>query len=218
MGRNYRLVVFDWDGTLLDSASAIVACMQAAAIDLGLHPPDEKTARQVIGLGLHDALSQALPGVPSDEYKRIAERYRHHYLSQDHELSLFSGAHELVEELHESGCLLGVATGKSRLGLNRALEASGLKGFFHATRCADECSSKPAPDMLLEIMDELGAAPDRTLMVGDTTHDLQMARNAGVGALAVGYGAHPREALQAERPLGLFDEFAQLTEWLRRHG
>ncbi|MDT3735643.1 MAG: HAD-IA family hydrolase [Denitratisoma sp.] len=218
MGRNYQLVVFDWDGTLLDSAGAIVTCMQAAAIDLGLTPPDEKTARQVIGLGLHDALSQALPGVPSGEYKRIAERYRHHYLSRDHELSLFSGAHELVGELHESGCLLGVATGKSRLGLNRALEASGLKGFFHATRCADECSSKPAPDMLLEIMDELGAAPDQTLMVGDTTHDLQMAKNAGVDALAVGYGAHPREALQAERPLGLFDEFAQLTEWLRRHG
>lgn len=218
MGRNYRLVVFDWDGTLLDSTGAIVACMQAAAIDLGLPPPDEKTARQVIGLGLHDALSQALPAVPSGEYKLIAERYRHHYLSQDHELSLFSGAHELVRELHESGCLLGVATGKSRLGLSRALESSGLKRFFHATRCADECSSKPAPDMLLEIMEELDAAPDQTLMVGDTTHDLRMARNAGVGALAVGYGAHPREALQAERPLGLFDEFAQLTEWLRRHG
>lgn len=218
MGRNYRLVVFDWDGTLLDSAGAIVASMQAAAVDLGLSPPDEKTARQVIGLGLHDALSQALPGVPARDYPRIAERYRHHYLSQDHELSLFVGAQELVEELHESGCLLGVATGKSRLGLNRALEASGLKGFFHATRCADECSSKPAPDMLLEIMDELGVAPDQTLMIGDTTHDLQMAKNACVGALAVGYGAHPREALQTERPLGLFDELAQLTEWLRRHG
>lgn len=218
MGRNYRLVVFDWDGTLLDSAGAIVACIQAAAVDLGLPPPDDKTARQVIGLGLHDALSQALPGVPSGEYQAVAERYRHHYLSQDHELALFAGAHELVEELYAAGCLLGVATGKSRLGLNRALEASGLKRYFHATRCADECSSKPAPDMLLEIMDELGASPKHTLMIGDTTHDLQMARNAGVGALAVGYGAHPREALEAEQPLGLFDEFTELTAWLRRHG
>jgi phosphoglycolate phosphatase len=218
MGRNYRLVVFDWDGTLLDSAAAIVASMQAAARDLGLNPPDEKTARQVIGLGLHDALSQALPGVPAAEYKRIAERYRHHYLAQDQELSLFTGAQELVEELAEAGCLLGVATGKSRLGLNRALESSGLKGFFHATRCADECSSKPAPDMLLEIMEELGVEPAQTLMIGDTTHDLQMARNAGVGALGVGYGAHSHEALEAEQPLGLFKEFHELTQWLRRHG
>lgn len=218
MGRNYRLVVFDWDGTLLDSAGAIVACMRAAAIDLGLPPPDEKIARHVIGLGLHDALSQAMPGVPSSEYQRVAERYRHHYLAQDHELSLFAGARELVEELSKTGCLLGVATGKSRLGLNRALETSGLKRYFHATRCADECSSKPAPDMLWEIMDELDTVPEQTLMIGDTIHDLQMAKNAGVGALAVGYGAHSREVLQAERPLGLCDEFAQLTEWLRRHG
>ena len=218
MGRNYRLVVFDWDGTLLDSAGAIVACMQAAARDLGLPAPDENAARQVIGLGLNDALSQAMLGVPSGEYQRVAERYRHHYLSRDHELSLFPGAQELIEELHEAGCLLGVATGKSRLGLNRALESSGLKGFFHATRCADECNSKPAPDMLLEIMDELDATPDQTLMIGDTTHDLRMARNAGVGALAVGYGAHPRAALEAERPLWLFNEFHELTEWLRRYG
>ena len=218
MGRNYRLVVFDWDGTLLDSAGAIVACMRAAAIDLDLPPPDEKTARHVIGLGLHDALSQAMPDVPSSEYQRVAERYRHHYLAQDQQLSLFAGARELVEELSQTGCLLGVATGKSRLGLNRALETSGLKRYFHATRCADECSSKPAPDMLREIMDQLDTVPDQTLMIGDTIHDLQMAKNAGVGALAVGYGAHSREVLQAERPLGLFDEFAQLTEWLRRHG
>ncbi|MBA3903714.1 MAG: HAD family hydrolase [Rhodocyclaceae bacterium] len=218
MGRNYRLIVFDWDGTLLDSAGAIVACMQAAAADLGITPPDDGTARRVIGLGLHDALSKAMPGVPESEYRRVAERYRHHYLSQDHELSLFPGAHELVAELSAAGCLLGVATGKSRLGLNRALDASGLKAYFHATRCADECSSKPAPDMLLEIMDELGTMPEQTLMIGDTTHDLQMAKNARVDVLGVGYGAHPREALEAERPLGLFDDFSQLTEWLRRHG
>ena len=218
MVRNYRLVVFDWDGTLLDSAGAIVASIQAAARDLGLAPPDEKTARQVIGLGLHDALSQAMPGVPAGDYPRVAERYRHHYLAQDHELSLFAGARELVEELADAGYLLGVATGKSRLGLDRALQASGLGAFFHATRCADECNSKPAPDMLLEIMAELGAEPERTLMIGDTTHDLQMARNAGVAALAVGYGAHPAEILAAERPLGLFGEFDELKEWLRRHG
>lgn len=218
MGRNFGLVVFDWDGTLLDSAQAIVASMQAAARDLGLTPPDEATARRVIGLGLHDALSQALPGVPAGEYPRVAERYRHHYLSRDHELALFEGAQEMLEELADAGCLLAVATGKSRIGLDRAMDASGLGALFHATRCADECNSKPAPDMILEIMAELDAEPGRTLMVGDTTHDLQMARNAGVGALAVGYGAHSREALLAERPLGLFDDLSQLRAWLRRNG
>lgn len=217
MPKQFDLLVFDWDGTLMDSAGAIVSSMQAACADLGLTPPDDNTARQVIGLGLHDALAAALPGVPASEYSRVAERYRHHYLSRDHELSLFPGAYELVVELSESGCLLGVATGKSRLGLNRAFDMSGLGQFFHATRCADECSSKPAPDMLLELMDELCASPGQTLMIGDTTHDLQMARNARVEALGVGYGAHPRRALEAERPLGLFDEFSQLAEWLRRH-
>jgi len=218
MERNYRLVVFDWDGTLLDSAAAIVACMQAAALDLGLTPPDDSTARQVIGLGLHDALSRALPDVPYADYPKVAERYRHHYLSQDQDLSLFPGAQALVQELHEAGYLLGVATGKSRHGLNRALDASGLGEFFHATRCADECNSKPAPDMLLEIMRELDAEPAETLMIGDTTHDIQMARNAGVAVLAVGFGAHSRDALLAESPLHLLDEFEQLTTWLRRHG
>jgi phosphoglycolate phosphatase len=218
MGRNYRLIVFDWDGTLLDSAAAIVDCIQAAALDLGLPPPDAETARQVIGLGLNDALAQALPGVPADLYWRIAERYRFHYLSRDRELTLFEGAQEMVKELNEAGCLLGVATGKSRLGLNRALESSGLKDFFHATRCADECNPKPAPDMLLEIMETLAVEPERTLMIGDTKHDLQMARNAGVTALAVGYGAHPRHILEAERPHGLFDDLTQLRAWLRKNG
>jgi len=216
--RHYRLAVFDWDGTLMDSAGAIVASMQAAATDLGLTPPDDKTVRQVIGLGLYDALSQALPEIPASEYPRLAERYRYHFLSRDHTLPLFDGARDMVAELAEGGWLLGVATGKSRLGLNRALDASGLGPFFHATRCADECSSKPAPDMLLEIIEELGATSASTLMIGDTTHDLQMAKNAGVDALAVSYGAHPLEALQAERPLGLFDELAQLRAWLKRNG
>ena len=215
MDRNFHLVVFDWDGTLMDSAGAIVACMQAAARDLGLEPPDDATARQVIGLGLHDALTRALPDVPASDHRRIAERYRHHYLSQDHELSLFAGAHELVAELRETGCLLGVATGKSRLGLDRALAMTGLGDLFHATRCADECNSKPAPDMLLELMDELDAVPERTLMIGDTTHDLQMARNAGVRSLGVGFGAHSRDELARENPLALFDQLSDLREWLR---
>jgi len=217
MEARYQLVVFDWDGTLMDSAAAIVNCIQAACVDLGLTPPDEYTARQVIGLGLHDALSAALPGVPEAEYRRIAERYRHHYLSQDNELLLFPGAYALIEELSASGRLLGVATGKSRHGLSRALAVSGLADFFHATRCADECSSKPAPDMLLELMDELGVTPERTLMIGDTTHDLQMARNAGVAAVGVAYGAHTPDTLAAAGPLAVLDEFSELTAWLRKY-
>lgn len=218
MGRNYRLLVFDWDGTLLDSAGAIVACMQAAARDLGLPPPDTRIARDVIGLGLHDALSRALPDLPVAQYQQVAQTYRQHYLSRDHELALFDGVSEMIEKLADEGFLLAVATGKSRIGLNRGLEHSGLKRFFHSTRCADECHSKPAPDMLLEIMDELDVDCSQTLMIGDTSHDLLMARNARVGALAVGYGAHTREALQAENPLGLFDDAAQLASWLKTNG
>ncbi len=217
MEARYQLVVFDWDGTLMDSAGAIVNCIQAACVDLGLTPPDEYTARQVIGLGLHDALSAALPGVPEAEYRRVAERYRHHYLAQDNELLLFPGAYALIEELSVSGRLLGVATGKSRHGLTRALAVSGLTDFFHATRCADECSSKPAPDMLLELMDELDIAPERTVMIGDTTHDLQMARNAGVACVGVGYGAHTRSTLATADPLAILDEFSELAIWLRKY-
>jgi phosphoglycolate phosphatase len=218
MDRRYKLVVFDWDGTLMDSAGAIVASMQAAALDLNLNPPDEKTARQVIGLGLSDALSRALPGVPESQYQKLAERYRHHYLAQDQELALFPGAFDLVAALAAHGCMLGVATGKSRSGLNRALTLSGLSSCFHATRCADECFSKPHPEMLLEIMNELGVIAEETLMIGDTTHDLRMAKAAAVAALAVSYGAHPREELEAEKPLGVFDDVAHLTAWLQRYG
>ena len=217
MAKRFDLIVFDWDGTLMDSAGAIVACIQAACVDLGIEPPQEAAARHVIGLGLHDALSSAVPSLPVSEYRRVAERYRHHYLSRDHELTLFPGAGELIAELHELGFLLAVATGKSRLGLDRALGATGLGRFFHATRCADECSSKPDPAMLLELMEELAVAAPRTLMVGDTTHDLLMARNAGVSALAAGFGAHAHAVLKAEGPLHVAQDFRELAAWLRAH-
>jgi phosphoglycolate phosphatase len=186
-------------------------------VDLGIEPPQEAAARHVIGLGLHDALSSALPSLPVSEYRRVAERYRHHYLSRDHELTLFAGASELIAELRDLGFLLAVATGKTRMGLDRALGATGLGGFFHATRCADECFSKPHPAMLLELMDELGVVAPRTLMVGDTTHDLLMARNAGVSALAAGFGAHTHAALVAEAPLHVAQDFPELAAWLRTH-
>lgn len=215
MARQFDLVVFDWDGTLMDSAGAIVRSITAACGDLGIAPPPEERARHVIGLGLHDALRYAVPGLPPADYPRMADRYRHHYLASDHELALFDGALEMMEWLKASQVLLAVATGKSRKGLDRALGHSGLGAVFHATRCADECFSKPHPAMLEELMEELGTTPQRTVMIGDTTHDLQMARNAGVAGVAVSFGAHPRSALEAEQPLACLATPVALHQWLR---
>ncbi|HWS11213.1 MAG TPA: HAD-IA family hydrolase [Rhodocyclaceae bacterium] len=213
----YELIVFDWDGTLMDSAAAIVAAIMAACRDLGIEPPSEERARHIIGLGLQDAIRSALPNLPARDYGRLAERYRHHYLSRDAELSLFPGARELVADLHAEGRRLAVATGKSRQGLQRALAHSGLGELFHATRCADECFSKPHPAMLLEIMEALEVDRGAVLMVGDTTHDLQMARNAGVDGLAVSFGAHPETALLAERPVACAGSFVELAAWIREN-
>jgi phosphoglycolate phosphatase len=218
MVKRFELIVFDWDGTLLDSAGAIVACIQAAAVDVGMQPPAEERARHVIGLGLGEALRYAVPELAAERHSELADRYRHHYLSRDHELSLFQGAAELVRSLAAEGYLLAVATGKSRKGLDRALAVSGLRECFHASRCADECHSKPHPQMLEELMDELGVSPGLTLMIGDTTHDVQMAKNAGVEALAVSYGAHPREILENLSPLHCASSIIEMAEWLRRHG
>lgn len=217
MAKRFELIVFDWDGTLMDSAAAIVASIQAAAADLGLSPPREDRARHVIGLGLHEALHYVLPELEASRHRQMAERYRHHYLSRDKDLKLFDGAEWLVQGLAMAGHMLAVATGKSRAGLDRALAASGLAARFDATRCADECHSKPHPQMLEELMEELGVPPSLTLMIGDTTHDLEMARNAGVSALGVSYGAHPREALESTAPLRCVDSMAELSAWLRQH-
>lgn len=218
MARRFDLIVFDWDGTLMDSAGAIVAAILAACQDLSIEAPPVEKARHIIGLGLHDALRTALPQLDPAEYNSVAERYRYHYLARDQELELFPGARNLVQFLNEDGYWLAVATGKSRHGLERVLATSGLREFLHATRCADECFSKPHPAMLLEIMEAIDIAPERALMIGDTTHDLQMARNAGIAAVAMAHGAHPRAELAAERPLACVANFAELDEWLRQCG
>lgn len=217
MAKRFDLIVFDWDGTLMDSAATIASSVQAAARDLGLEPPSDERARHIIGLGLDDALRYALPNLPHDHYAELAARYRHHYLSQDHELSLFTGVEEMLDALRGEGYWLAVATGKSRIGLNRALEVSGLGSYFHSTRCADECFSKPHPQMLEELLDEFGIASDGALMIGDTSHDLQMAHNARVSAVAVTYGAHPRSGLEALLPLGCVDTVEELTAWLKQN-
>ena len=215
MASRFELLVFDWDGTLLDSAGAIVDAIQAACSDLGLPIPADERARHVIGLGLHDALRYAVPNLPAERYPLMVERYRHHYVRHDHELQLFDGAAAMIAELAAAGFLLAVATGKSRIGLDRALHNSGLGTYFHASRCADECFSKPHPQMLEELMDELSVDAERTLMIGDTTHDLLMGRNAGVACLAAGYGAHPAAALDALAPLARLQEIEEMAQWLR---
>jgi phosphoglycolate phosphatase len=212
--QRYDLIVFDWDGTLMDSAGMIVHCVQEAARDLGISPPSEARARHIIGLGLVDALRHALPDLAEERYEDLVERYRHHYLSRDHELVLFAGAGAMIQNLAQSGRWLGVATGKSRRGLDRALEHSGLGACFHATRCADECHSKPHPQMLEELMAEFAVSPATTLMIGDTTHDLLMAKNAGVDAVAVSYGAHAHEMLEAVTPLYCAESVRELADWL----
>lgn len=215
MAKRFELIVFDWDGTLMDSTGAIVASIKAAARDLGIEPPSDERANHIIGLGLIDALRHALPDLPSERYQDVALRYRKHYMARDHELLLFDGAEALIDELAAAGYMLAVATGKTRKGLDRAFEVSGLGSRFHASRCADECHSKPHPQMLEQLMDEFGVGPEATLMIGDTTHDLLMAKNAGVAALGVAYGAHPRESLEAQAPLFCAADVAELAGWLR---
>ncbi len=215
MSKRYDLIVFDWDGTVMDSTAVIAGSIQAACRDLGLTIPDDETARHVIGLGLDQALRYAVPDMPEALRPDLVARYRHHFLAQDQAIPLFEGARETIAELHEAGYRLGVATGKSNAGLGRAMESSQMKQFFHATRTADQTFSKPDPAMLYELMEELGVSAGRTLMVGDTTHDVQMAQNAKVDVVAVGHGAHPPEQLRELNPLALVGDFAELRAWLR---
>jgi phosphoglycolate phosphatase len=214
MPKQFDLLIFDWDGTLMDSAGVIVDSIQRACRDIGLPAPSERASRQIIGLGLAQALQTLLPDLPAGDYPRLVERYRHHYLGRDADIPLFAGVDQAIPALAGEGFTLAVATGKSRIGLARALDASGLGACFTATRCADQTHSKPHPAMVLELIDELDADPARTLVIGDTSHDLLMAANAGVASLGVTYGAHERDDLRAHAPLALLDSFAEVHAWL----
>lgn len=213
---SYRLLVFDWDGTIIDSASAIVDCICAAARDTGIEVPPRERAAHTIGLGLHDALRFAVPELPAERYPDFVAHYRRHFLARQDSMQLFSGMRELLDDLSKKH-LLAIATGKSRRGLDRALETGDLKAYFKASRCADETNPKPHPAMLLELMDELNAPREQTLMIGDTSHDLEMARAAGVDALAVTYGAHPEAGLRACEPLACMENVKTLERWLHTH-
>jgi phosphoglycolate phosphatase len=213
MNRRFDLLIFDWDGTLMDSAACIASSLQSACEDLGYPVPSDRDARYIIGLGLHDAMAHVLPHVPVSEYPRIAERYRHHFLKGDADTTLFAGVLDMIQELRGRGHLLAVATGKSRRGLDRALAATGLAAHFHATRCADEGHTKPDPRMLWWLLETLEVQADRALMIGDTSHDMAMAQAAGIERLAVAHGAHDAADLLKYEPLACVRDCAELRTW-----
>lgn len=214
----YSLIVFDWDGTLIDSAAAIVECIQQAARDMGLQVPGRERARHVIGLGLHDSLRHAVPDLPEERTLEFVASYRREFLAREDRMRLFPGVQELLDELRARGHALAVATGKSRRGLERALDACGVRPYFAASRCADESEPKPHPAMLRELMQALDAVPAQALMVGDTSHDLRMAAAAGVDCVAVCYGAHAEGDLRALQPRACLANVPDLRQWLLRHG
>lgn len=213
--RRYDLLVWDWDGTIMDSTPTIVHCIQQACRDLDFPVPEDSIASYVIGLGVHDSLRRVVPSIEPARFPELVDRFRHHYLAKDHELNLFVGMRELLEDLKSKGFLLGVATGKPRRGLNRSLDFHDLKHVFHDTRTADESFSKPHPGMLLDLSDSLQVPLRKMLMIGDTTHDLEMAQSAGVDGIAVTYGAHPADTLRSAKSLACLDNVEQLAGWLQ---
>ncbi|MGV6827545.1 MAG: HAD-IA family hydrolase [bacterium] len=211
----YDLIVFDWDGTLMDSESRIVSCIQAAATDLGMYVPPADEAKDIIGLGLHDAIARLWNITREKDVNAIAERYRVHFLGDELVHSeFFEGVEEALENLASQEYFLAVATGKSRRGLKKELERTGIGGIFHTTRCADESRSKPHPQMMLDILDFLGMEPEQTLVVGDTEYDMAMAVNAGATAIGVSCGVHTPERLLDNGAVECLDHVSQLPAWL----
>ena len=215
--RQFDLICFDWDGTLLDSTAIIVRSIQQAVLDVGGAKPTDEAASYVIGMALMPALAHAAPDVPKEKYPLLGERYRHHYLATQHDISLFDGVLPMLADLKGRHHWLTVATGKSRRGLDDVLASRQLHGIFDGSRTADETAGKPDPRMLHELMREFGADPERTLMIGDTTHDLQMARNAGVASVGVSYGAHEPHDFGALGPRYIAHSVADLDRWLAEH-
>ena len=215
--RNFDLIAFDWDGTLFDSTQIIVRCIQAAVCDVGGQEPTQEAAAYVIGLGLMQALAHAAPDVPPEKYPELGARYRHHYATHFNDLSLFDGVLPLLDALKARGHLLAVATGKSRGGLDEALKSVELRGVFDGSRTADETAGKPDPLMLHELMAQFDVPARRILMIGDTTHDLQMALNAGCASVGVSYGAHEPDAFHELKPLHVAHSVRELHDWLTQH-
>jgi phosphoglycolate phosphatase len=213
----YPLVIFDWDGTLADSTAVIKRALQRAAADVGYPVPTDEQASFIIGMGLKPAMEHAIPTLREADLPQIIDRYRHHFLAGEEEIVLFDGVTDMLASLKARGHWLAVATGKSRRGLDRAFQTLGLREFFVTSRCADEGFSKPHPGMLHAIYDETGLLAKDSVMIGDTTHDLQLAENAGSAAIGVTYGAHDVALLEAHSALSLVDSVAELRKYLKEH-
>ena len=218
MDRKYDLIIFDWDGTLVDSQAHIIHCMSRAIADERLPVPAEDDIRHIIGLSLPRAISSLLTDIGDPQVQRIADHYRRHFFDPAHEGSkLFPGAKQIVEQLHADGYYLAVATGKGRRGLDMALTSMQLASYFHITRCADETCSKPDPQMLQEILTDLDLSSERAIMIGDTSYDIEMANNIRMDSIAVTYGMHDPEHLQASAPTYFVDDLQQLHSLLKRN-
>lgn len=212
--KRYEAVIFDWDGTLMDSTYSIVESIQLASADLGLPVPSTLQASWIIGLSLESGLYKAVPDLTAETMPHFLERYRHHFFQRDSSIKMFDGALAMLDQLRERSIPISVATGKSRIGLDRVLKVVGLEDYFNTTRCADETKSKPDPQMLHEIMWELDLKPERVLMVGDTTHDIYMAHNAGMDCLAVAYGAHDIPTIVKSEPTEIVSSVTEMEDWI----
>lgn len=212
--KHYDAVIFDWDGTLMDSTHSIIESIQLASADLGLPVPPAMRASWIIGLSLETGLYKAVPELTAELMPRFLERYRHHFFQRDTSIKMFDGAVAMLDSLRERTISISVATGKSRAGLDRVLKAVNLTHYFNTTRCADETQSKPDPQMLHEIIWELDLTPENVLMVGDTTHDIYMAHHAGMDSLAVTYGAHDVPTLEKSSPTHMVESVAEMQDWI----
>ena len=211
----YKLIIFDWDGTLMDSQARIVDCLKSAADDLQLNQLTHNTLKNIIGLGLHEAISSLYPQLQDEQIIYFADRYRYHFLTANETPSgLFADVKQMLEGLIDKGFMLAIATGKARRGLDPVLEETGLTNLFHGSRCADETRSKPHPQMLEELLDDFGIVADDAVMVGDTEYDMLMANSLGMDALAVSYGVHDKNDILKHKPLACVDSIMALSDWL----
>jgi phosphoglycolate phosphatase len=217
MNTAIKFIVFDWDGTLMDSESQIVSCIHAAVADLDLEPMSDATVSNIIGLGLREAIDTLVPGRDEQFHQAFVEAYRTHWFQSESSL-LFEGVRPMLDAVREQNFLLGVATGKARRGLDRVLNDTGLDSYFHATRCSDEAHSKPHPQMLLDLMEALDVLPEETIMVGDTEYDMEMATNAGVAKVAVRSGVHSADRLNRHAPLVCLDSISEMPGWMAAAG
>ena len=211
MLQNKEIIIFDWDGTLIDSQANIVQCFQLVINELNLPERSNPQISNIIGLGMREALKELFPGQDADLYEQMVDRYRYHFFASNPS-EPFEGAKEVLSELSRAGYVLAVATGKGRNGLNKALLHTGFGEYFHVTRCADETRSKPHPQMLEEILEHTGMDPGQAVMVGDTEYDLEMAKNAGMSSIGVSYGVHEGERLLKHKPITVINEIRALLD------